>query len=116
MKTIIAVLFLSLSGCMTVGYHYAKDPLMVAKYDVTVLSIKPQKIRSSVGVALVGPLAKVNAIGWKVKFVDAAGKTFDIVQPRSDQYEITVGQQAYYVINRGQVWVQPKDYPLPPGL
>ncbi len=102
-----------LAGCLTVGYHYAKDPLMVATFDVTVLAVRPQKIRDGIAVAWIGPLAPAQTVGWRVQFVDATGKTSSIVQPMSDKYELTPGQRAVYVVYRGQVWVQPTDFPLP---
>lgn len=104
-----------LTGCMTTGYHHAKDPNMVKKWDVTVISVEPQNIYNSVGVALVGPLASVDSKGWKVSFIaDGEKAKTEIVQPSTDRYELHPGQKAIYIVSRGSVWVQPTDYPLPP--
>jgi hypothetical protein len=102
------------SGCMTTGYSYARDPKIVGKWDVTITKIEPQNIYNSMGVALVGPFAKVESRGQRIAFIDAKGKTQNIVQPLSDRYVLHEGQHAVYIADRGQVWVQPTDYPLPP--
>ena len=103
-----------LSGCMTIGYSTAKDPNMVKKFDVTIVEIQPQNIYNAVGVALVGPLASVEHVGEKVTFIDSAGAKVTIVQPKSNLYELHPADKAVYIVDRGQVWIQPKDYPLPP--
>lgn len=114
-KSIALIITLFLAACMTTGYHYAKDPHMVKKWDVTVISVKPQNIYNSVGVALVGPLASVEAKGWQVTFrADGEQRNVTIVQPSSDQYTLQAGQRAVYIIAGGRVWVQPTNYPLPP--
>jgi hypothetical protein len=102
------------AGCMTTGYSYAKDPKLVGKKEVTITKLEPQNIYDSMGVAWVGPFAKVESRGQRVAFVDAQGKSVELVQPHSDRYELHVGQKVMYVVDRGQVWVQPLDYPLPP--
>ena len=104
---------LLVSGCMTVGYHYAKDPNMVRKWDVTVVSVESQNIYNSTGVFWVGPFASVEAKGWRVTFLDETSHKVTIVQPSSNRYELRPGQRAVYVVDRGQVWVQPTDFPLP---
>jgi len=116
MKPILAAVLLTaylLSGCMTVGYHYAKDPNMAKKWDVTVVSVEPQSIYNSAGVFWVGPFASVEAKGWKVTFLDETGQKITIVQPSSNRYQLKPGQKAVYIAFRGQVWVQPTDFPLP---
>lgn len=102
------------TGCMTVGYSYAKDPKAVGKWDVTITKLEPQNIYNAAGVFWVGPFAKVESRGQRITFIDAKGKTQEIVQPLSDRYELHQGQHAVYIADRGQVWVQPADYPLPP--
>jgi hypothetical protein len=105
-----------LSGCMTVGYSTAKDPNMVKKWDVTITDVQPENIYNALAVSLVGPLAAVSPEhkGQKVTFTDSSGATASIVQPLSNLYELHPGQKAVYIVDRGQVWVQPTDYPLPP--
>lgn len=103
-----------LSGCMTTGYSTAKDPNMVRKFDVTIIEIEPQNIYNSLGVSLVGPLASVEHVGEKVTFIDSTGAKVTIVQPKSNLYELHPAQKAVFIVARGQTWVQPTDYPLPP--
>jgi hypothetical protein len=113
--TVLVVLACALqSGCMTVGYSYAKDPKLVAKWEVTITKIEPQNIYNAAGVFWVGPFAKVESRGQRISLLDQHGKSVEIVQPLSDRYELHIGQKALYVADRGQVWVQPVDYPLPP--
>ena len=102
------------SGCMTVGYSYAKDPKRVSATPITITHIQPQNIYNSAGVYWVGPFAKVESRGQEITVVEANGKSTKLVQPLSDKYELRVGQEAVCIINRGQIWVQPTDYPLPP--
>jgi len=108
------IALLSLNGCMTTGYSTAKNPDMVRKFDVTIIEIAPQNIYNSLGVSLVGPLAPVEHVGEKVRFKDATGAEATIVQPKSSRYELHAGDKAIYIVDRGQVWIQPTDYPLPP--
>ncbi|MGC2520886.1 MAG: hypothetical protein WA373_17475 [Burkholderiales bacterium] len=108
------VVLAGLSGCMTVGYSTAKDPNRVSKWNVTIVEIEPQKIYNAMGVAWVGPFANVEHIGQKITFIDSTGAKVTIVQPISNRYELKAGQPAVYIVDRGQVWVQPTDYPLPP--
>ena len=118
-KRISALLFglvalAGLSGCMTVGYSTAKDPNMVHKWPITIVGIEQQNIYNAMGVSLVGPFASVEHVGQKITFIDPTGKQVTIVQPLSNRYELKPGQRAVYIVDRGQVWVQPTDYPLPP--
>lgn len=103
-----------LSGCMTVGYSTARDPNMVKTFDVTIIEIAPQNIYNALGVSLVGPFASVEHKGQKITFIDSTGAKATIVQPLSDRYELHPAEKAVYVVDRGQVWIQPTDYPLPP--
>lgn len=116
-------LLISLDGCTTTGYHHAKDPNLVRKWDVTVTSVAPQNIYNSLGASLVGPLASVDAVGVRVAFITAAkGEKIEIVQPADNgflhlsqvrRFDLKAGQSAVYIVDRGQVWVQPTDFPLP---
>lgn len=66
-------------------------------------------------VSLVGPFASVEHKGQKISFIaSGSDKEIVIVQPISDRYVLQPGQKAVYIAARGQVWVQPTDYPLPP--
>lgn len=103
-----------LSGCMTIGYSTAKDPNLVKKWDVTIIEIEPQNIYNATGVFWVGPFASVEHKGQKITFMDSTGVKVTIVQPTSNRYELHPTEKAVYIVDRGQVWVQPSDYPLPP--
>lgn len=113
-KLSLLVSMFVLSGCMTVGYSTAKDSNMVKKWDVTIVEIQTQNIYNALGVSLVGPLASVEHVGEKVTFMDSTGAKVTIVQPKSNRYELHPAEQAVYIADRGQVWIQPKNYPLPP--
>lgn len=113
---------LTLSGCTTTGYHHAKDPNLVKKWDVTVTQVSPQNIYNAMGASLVGGLASVDAVGLRVAFITSAGEKVEIVQPADNsflhfpevkRFELKAGQKAVYLVDRGQVWVQPTDFPLP---
>lgn len=108
------VVLAGLSGCMTTGYSTARDSNMVRKWDVTIIEIQPQNIYNSLGVSLVGPFASVEHKGQKITFLDSTGAKITIVQPISNRYELHPGEKAVYIVDRGQVWIQPADYPLPP--
>lgn len=121
------IVFASLlfSGCTTTGYHSATDKTLVQKWEVTVNAVSAQNIYNTLGASLVGPLASVESVGLRVKFTDATGKSAEIVQPANNSFlhfpevksfDLQPGQKAYYIADRGQVWVQPMDYPLPPEL
>jgi hypothetical protein len=118
MRKWMSLCFLSaLAGCMTVGYSTARDPNMVHKWDVTIVEVEPQNIYNALAVSIVGPLAAISPQnkGQRVKFLDTeTGKQAEIVQPLSNRYELKAGQRAVYIADRGQVWIQPVDYPLPP--
>src|SRR5271169_5302755 len=103
-----------LSGCMTTGYSTAKDPNLVKKWNVTIIEIEPQNIYNSLGVSLLGPFAAVEHVGEKITFLDPTGAQVTIVQPKSNHYQLHPGDEAVYIMDRGQVWVQPTNYPLPP--
>lgn len=109
-------LICALSGCVTVGYSYAKDPNLVKKWNATIVSIEDQNIYNSTGAAWVGPLATVESVGQKVEFVTEAGEKVSIVQPKVKEYTLTAGEHIVYIVDRGHVWVQPVDYPLPPDF
>lgn len=113
---------LILSGCTTTGYHHATDPNLVKKWDVTVTQVSPQKIYNAMGASLVGALASVDAVGLRVAFITSDGEKVEIVQPSDNsflhfsevkRFELKAGQPAVYLVVRGQVWVQPTDFPLP---
>jgi len=115
-------LLISLDGCTTTGYHHAKDPNLVKKWNVTVTSVAPQNIYNTLGASLVGPLASVDAIGVRVSFITDKGEKLEIVQPADNgflhlsqvqRFNLKAGQSGVYLVDRGQVWVQPTDYPLP---
>lgn len=110
----IALISVLSAACMTTGYSYAKDPKVVGKWDVTITKIEPQNIYNSLGVVLVGPFASVESHGQRITFITTDGKSQTIVQPLTDRYELHEGQHARYIADRGQVWVQPTEYPLPP--
>ena len=114
--------FFMLSGCTTTGYHHAKNANQVSKWNVTVNSVSAQNIYNHLGASLVGPLASVDAVGLRVNFTDATGHEIEIVQPADNSFlhfsevkafSLKPGQAAVYIVDRGQVWVQPLDYPLP---
>lgn len=116
-------LLISLGGCTTVGYHHAKDPNKVQKWNVTVTDVSPQNIYNALGASWVGSLAKVESVGLRVSFITDRGEKVEIVQPADNgflhlsqvrRFELRAGQSAIYIVDRGQVWVQPTDYPLPP--
>jgi hypothetical protein len=119
-------LLISLDGCTTTGYHHAKDPNLVHKWDVTVTAVSPQNIYNTLGASLVGPLASVESVGVRVSFITAEkGEKVEIVQPADNgflhlsqvrRFELKAGQSAIYIVDRGQVWVQPTDFPLPPEV
>jgi hypothetical protein len=105
----------STSGCMMpVGYTYVKDANAMANNLVTVIKVEPTKIYDATAVSLVGPLAGANATGVKYTIADSSGKTHQVLQPATDKYQLRVGDKASYIVVRGQVWIQPVDYPLPP--
>jgi len=116
-------LLISFGGCTTTGYNYAKNPNMVKKWDVTVTSTEPQNIYNTLGASLVGPLASVNAVGVRVKFITKErGEKVEIVQPADNgflhldkisQFNLRAGEDGVYIVDRGQVWVQPMDFPMP---
>lgn len=116
-------LLISFGGCTTTGYNYARDPHMVHKWNVTVTEVTPQNIYNALGASLVGPLASVESVGLRVSFITAEkGEKVEIVQPADNgflhlaedkRFNLKAGQNAVYIIDRGQVWVQPTDFPLP---
>jgi len=114
--TVVLCLALTLSGCITVGYSYAKDPNVVKAWKATIVSIEDQNIYNSAGAFWVGPLATVESVGQKVTFVAEDGSKATIVQPKNAHYTLTVGEHVLYVVDQGHVWVQPVDYPLPPDF
>lgn len=116
------VLLISLDGCTTTGYHHANNPNLVKKWNVTVTEVSPQNIYNSMGASLVGALAKVEAVGHRVSFITDKGEKVEIVQPADNgflhlsevkRFELKAGQSGIYIVDRGQVWVQPTDFPLP---
>ena len=108
-------LLASLAGCsVPVGYSFVKNANQVANSEVTIIEVNQKKIYDATAAALVGTLAGAQASGTKIKFVDGSGKIQEVLQPATDRYELRAGQKANLVAVRGQVWVQPLDYPLPP--
>lgn len=99
---------------MPVGYSYVKDANAMANNLVTVVKVEPTKIYDATAVSLVGPLAGTKATGIKFTIADASGKTYTVLQPATDKYQLKVGDRARYIVVRGQIWIQPVDYPLPP--
>jgi hypothetical protein len=100
---------------MTVGYSSAKDPAMVRKWTVTITAIEPVNVYNALGASLVGPLARVEHKGERVTFIDdETGSIYTIVEPPSSHYALKAGDRAVYIVDRGQVWLQPVGYPLPP--
>lgn len=114
--TIVLCLALALSGCITVGYSYAKNPNLVKAWKATIVSIEDQNIYNSAGAFWVGPLATVESVGQKVTFIAEDGSKATIVQPKNAHYTLTAGEQVLYIVDQGHVWVQPVDYPLPPDF
>ena len=110
------ILSFAVSGCMTVGYSYARDPNMIRKWNGTVISVDEQNIYNATGVALVGPLAPVEAKGLKVAMVLEDGEHVTIIQPQNPHYTLKAGEQIVYIVDQGRVWAQPVDYPLPTDL
>jgi hypothetical protein len=98
-----------LCGCMTIGYSTARDPNTVKKFDVTIIEIEPQNIYNATGVFWVGPFASVEHKGQKITFLDSTGVKVSIVQPISNLYELHAAEKAVYIVDRGQVWIQPAD-------
>ena len=107
------ILAVAVSGCMTVGYSYARDPNMIRKWNGTVVSVDVQNIYNATGVALIGPLAPVEAKGLKVSMVLEDGENVTIIQPQNPHYTLKAGEQIVYIADQGRVWAQPVDYPLP---
>jgi hypothetical protein len=104
-----------LVGCQTVGYSSARDPTLVRKWQVTITEVESNYcIYNALGASLVGPLAPCEHRGQRVTFTDDAGAKASIVQPTPSRYQLKAGDHAVYIVDRGQVWVQPTDYPLPP--
>ncbi len=108
------VVLASFSGCVAVGYSYAKDSDIVGKWDVIITEIEPQDILNVRAVFWIGPFESDEKKGLKISFKESDnGKKITIVQPSSRRYKLQVGQHAVYIADRGQVWIQPTDYPLP---
>lgn len=119
MRRLFSVLCCSfaLSACMTVAYSSARDPAMVKAWPVTITEISEAGVYSPMAVSLVGPFAALmdHRKGDRLQLMDdTTGDKFEIVQPQTTLYQLRAGQHARYVVDRGQVWVQPLDYPLPP--
>jgi len=80
------------------------------------MSVEPENIYNANEAIWVGSLASVEAKGWKVTFVTDRGEKVTIVQPSNTQYNLGSGQRAVYIVDKGKVWVQPADFPLPPDF
>jgi len=113
---VTGLLIIMLSGCITTGYSYAKNPNIVHKWDATIVSVEKQNIYNSTGAAWVGPLAKVEAVGLKVTLITDDGQHITEVQPQNQNYTFNAGQHVIYIVDYGRVWAQPVDYPLPPDF
>ena len=114
-KSIIAIAVLSIAGCATTGFNYAKDPTMIKKFEGTVISVADRNIYDGTCWSL-NPLpftCPVQSVGLAVKMVLSDGETFEIVQPKSTHYTLKPNDRIYYIVVQGKVWAQPKDYPLP---
>ncbi len=108
------VIMASFGGCVSEGYSYAKDPNIVRKWDVIITDIEPREILNTTAVFWVGPFENDEKRGLKISFKEAGdGIKMTIVQPSSRHYKLQVGQRAVYIADKGQVWIQPTDYPLP---
>ena len=113
---VAGILMITLSGCITTGYSYAKNPNIVHKWDATITSVEKQNIYNSTGAAWVGPLAKVEAVGLKVSLVTDDGQHVTEVQPQNSNYTLTAGEHVIYIVDYGRIWAQPINYPLPPDF
>lgn len=105
-----------LSACVTVGYSYARDPSAHEAFHGTVTAVDNQNIYSAAGAAWVGALAKVEAVGLKVSMVMDDGEKVTVVQPKDPSYALHVGDHIYYIADKGRVWAQPDNLPLPLGV
>lgn len=112
----IFVSIFALAGCMTTGYTYVKDPTIHRAFPATIVSIEDQNIYNATGVAWVGPLAKVESVGWRLQVVLQTGQKLEFVQPRSADYALTAGEAVNVIENRGQIYAQPATLPLPNGV
>jgi len=103
---------LTLPSCTTVTCieTSARDPQAVAKWEVTIEKIEPQDLCNPNGITL------VPTRGERVTVISPTGSRREIAQAVPDQYHLHVGQQVFLVADRGRLWVQPLDYPLPPEL
>jgi hypothetical protein len=103
------------SGCMTpIGYSYEDDANVLYSGLVTVIKVERVKIYDATALTLVGPLAGAKATGIKYTFIDVLGETHAVLQPSNEKYLLRVLDKARFIVVRGQVWVQPIEYPLPP--
>ena len=101
-------------GCVSEGYSFAIDSNIVRKWDVIITDIEFREIINTPEVFWVGPFESGERRGLKITFREIDdGKTTSIIQPLSWDYHLQVGQRAAYIADRGQVWIQPTDYPLP---
>ena len=118
-KSLAVLLSLSIaSGCATTSFSYAKDGSVVKKFAGTVISVNDRNIYGSLCWSL-NPLpftCPVESVGLAVKLVLSTGETFEIVQPKSTRYTLKANDRVYYIVDRGRVWAQPIDYPLPAEL
>ncbi|MGA9853406.1 MAG: hypothetical protein WBR15_10825 [Gammaproteobacteria bacterium] len=113
---LLSALLLTLTGCMTTGFTYVKDPSVQKAWPATVVSVENQKIYNSTGVALVGPLASVEAVGWKVAIVTSDGQHSTFVQPKDPRYTLSAGEAVYLVEDAGRIYAQPQSLALPAGI
>ena len=103
------------SGCMAhIGYSYEDDANVLYSGLVTVIKVERVKIYDATALTLVGPLAGAKATGIKYTFIDVLGETHAVLQPSNEKYLLRVLDKARFIVVRGQVWVQPIEYPLPP--
>jgi hypothetical protein len=101
-------LLISLTGCMTVGNTMPANINQIQKWDVTIIKIQPVTVYNT-PIWIFG-----HHIGQKITYIFSTGEQQTIVQPKSNSFELKAAQKAVLIVNQGQMWVQPTDYPLPP--
>ncbi len=111
---IMMVVLASLDGCVSEGYSYAKDPNIVRKWDVIITEVEPREILNTSAVFWIGPFENDEKKGLRITFKEIDdGNKMTIIQPSSRYFKLQAGQRAVYIADKGQVWIQPTDYPLP---
>src|ERR1039457_170978 len=100
-------LLISLTGCMSVGNTMPANINQIQKWDVTIIKIQPVNVYNPTWVF-------GHHIGQKITYRFSTGDQQTIVQPKSNSFELKTAQKAVLIVDQGQMWVQPTDYPLPP--